>query len=267
MAELDRLDREFGLGTMPVAAHGSSPRRGRRVHGPVLPGLLVTAVILAAVVALSPDENMRTLRRLAGFEERLGDAPVAASGDGSYAFSMTQRGSADPVAYNPCRVINLAVNPDGAPEGHEQLVDTAISHTSEATGLVFEHVGTTDDRDFDRRAASFGAHPPVLVAWATDDEVPDLGGDVVGIGGSAPVTGARGRLEYATGVVVLDSGAFADIDDERYAQAIVDHEFGHLVGLDHVDDPGELMNGDNVGTTTYGPGDLEGLARLGSVGC
>ena len=50
-------------------------------------------------------------------------------------------------------------------------------------------------------------------------------------------------------------------------QAIVDHEFGHLVGLDHVDDPGELMAEVNIGRTSYGPGDLEGLARLGAIPC
>ena len=50
-------------------------------------------------------------------------------------------------------------------------------------------------------------------------------------------------------------------------QAIVDHEFGHVVGLDHVHDPRELMNEDNVGLTTYGPGDREGLARLGAIDC
>ena len=50
-------------------------------------------------------------------------------------------------------------------------------------------------------------------------------------------------------------------------QAIVDHEFGHVVGLDHVSDPGELMYQSNVGMTDYGPGDLEGMARLGSIPC
>jgi hypothetical protein len=34
-----------------------------------------------------------------------------------------------------------------------------------------------------------------------------------------------------------------------------------------VTDPGELMNGDNIGRATYGPGDLEGFARLGSIPC
>jgi hypothetical protein len=51
------------------------------------------------------------------------------------------------------------------------------------------------------------------------------------------------------------------------ARAVVMHELAHVVGLDHVDDPGELMHDQNVGTLDFGPGDLEGLAALGSGSC
>ena len=78
-------------------------------------------------------------------------------------------------------------------------------------------------------------------------------------------------MEYVTGSVVLDQEVFDDLDDDpdaqSVAQGIVDHEFGHLVGLDHVDDPRELMHREQAGMTSYGPGDLEGLARLGSIRC
>lgn len=273
MAELDRLDRTHGLGAMPPTGipPASRPVRPAPSHGrsPVLPGLLITALLLGGVVALSPDENMRTLRRLMGFEGRLGDIPFLADGDGSYAFALTQRGSKEPVTYDPCRTIEVAVNPEGAPDDYEALVATAITHTSEATGFRFEQVGTTDDRDFTRRRVGLGSRPPVLVAWADEDEVPELEGDVAGIGGSTAMDFGTGRLRYISGIVVLDTDVFDDFapSQEPYAQAIVDHEFGHLVGLDHVEDSGELMNAENVGVTSYGPGDLEGLARLGRVDC
>lgn len=45
------------------------------------------------------------------------------------------------------------------------------------------------------------------------------------------------------------------------------HEFGHVFGLAHVDSPGELMYRRNVGRTTFGPGDREGLRRLGRGPC
>jgi len=272
MAELDRLDREYGVGAMPSAplAARTVPRKPRRQTGAVLPGLLITAIILTAVVALSPAENFRTIRRLAGFDnERLGEVPAVAQGEGSYSFTATQRGSKEPVAYDPCRIIEVAVNPDGAPDNYDELVDTAIERTSDATGLAFQRVGGTDDRDFTRRGSAIATRPPVLVAWATPAEVPDLEGDIAGIGGSAATASGNGKLRYVTGIVVLDRDTFGEFEDDEqpFAQAIVDHEFGHLVGLDHVEDPHELMNEGNVGVTTYGPGDREGLARLGSVDC
>lgn len=231
--------------------------------------MLITAALLGGVVAVSPGEDMRTIRRLIGFgDERLGQAPDVPTGSGQYAFTLTQPGGRRPVGYSPCQVIEVEVNPEGAPENYADLVDTAIAHTSEATGLRFELVGTTDTRDFD--LGGFGlTRKPVLVAWADADEVPDLEGDVAGLGGSIAVDSGTGRLRYVTGSVVLDEDTFDGLDPDSpgTAQAIVDHEFGHLVGLAHVDDPRELMYADNVGQTGYGPGDREGLALLGGIPC
>jgi hypothetical protein len=269
MAELDRLDRELGLGAMPGAPTARAPRTRAR-QSPVFAGLLVTALILACVVALSPAQGMQSIRRLIGFDdERLGAAPQVPQGVGSFKFLKTQPGGRAPVAYDPCRPIEVAINPDGAPDDYQQLVSTAMRHTSEATGLRFDSAGLTDDRTFDYGGAGLARRHPVLVAWATADEVSDLEGNVAGIGGSLAVDAGTGRMRFVTGRVILDRDAFATFDDDetRFAQAIVDHEFGHLVGLAHVDDPGELMYGDNIGRTTYGPGDREGLARLGSVDC
>ena len=106
----------------------------------------------------------------------------------------------------------------------------------------------------------------MLVAWADEEEVPALSGDVAGLAGSVVVE-SLGRARYVTGTVTLDAEAFQRITGElggdAAAQAIIDHEFGHLVGLDHVDDAGELMYADNIGRRDWGPGDLAGLSRLG----
>jgi hypothetical protein len=266
MAELDRLDREHGLGTMPFASTRRA-RRPQRARGPVLPALLVTGVLLTGIVALSPAENMRTVRRLVGFDDdRLAAVPIVPRGVGSYAFMQTQRGSDEPVAYDPCRPVEVLVNPQGAPDNYGELVDTGLAHASEATGLKFTRVGLTDDREVS--TGGLAQRRPVLIAWATSDEVPDLAGEVAGIGGSAAV-GPPGRMRYVTGQVLLDRDLFASFgaDQAPYAQAIVDHELGHLVGLGHVDDPGELMYEEALERITYGPGDREGLARLGSVDC
>lgn len=213
------------------------------------------AVLLSGVVLLTPGDNLRILRHLTGFG--LVDS-------GSYEFMQTQPGTGDPVGYDPCTTIRVTINPEGAPPNYGELVETSMRHTSEATGLRFTRVRNTTDDDFERRNPG----RPVLVGWATPSVVADLSGGVVGIGGSIPVR-RHGRLEYATGIIVLDRLEFAgfDADEQDLQQAVLDHEFGHLVGLDHVDDPGELMNEENLGQTSYGPGDREGLRRLGEIGC
>ena len=146
MAQLDRLDREYGLGAMPSAST-SRARRGSRSRGPVLPVLMVTvmtAVLLAAIVALSPADHMLAIRRLLGFDDdRLAAAPRIPHGIGSYEFLHTQRGSDKPVAYDPCRPIEVVVNPEGAPDNYDELVETGLEHTRAATGLKFIRVGFT----------------------------------------------------------------------------------------------------------------------------
>ena len=219
---------------------------------------------------MSPDDSMRSVRRLVGFgDHRLGTPPHVPVGRGSFKFLKTQPVGHEPVGYDPCRTIEVRVNPAGAPPHYDDLVDTAIQHTSDATGLKLERVGLTDARDTTTSTVGIARRSPVLVMWADDHEVPALAGDVAGIGGSAAVETDTGRWRYVTGRVVLDRDVFATFTpaERRFAQAIIDHEFGHLVGLAHVHDPGELMYDDNIGRTTYGPGDREGLARLGGIPC
>jgi hypothetical protein len=245
LRELDRLDAELGLGASPAQA----PRRGglRPAH---VPAVLVVVLLVGVSVTLwdRPD-------------------PAAAGGDvGSYAFLMTQPGSDEPVGYPSCRPVQYVVNSEDAPPGGLSLVSSAAASVSEATGLTLEYVGESDDRPGERR----GPDDPVLVAWADEEEVPDLAGRVAGLGGSLAVE-RLGRRVYVTGTVTLDEEAFDRMGTAGYGpgaqQAVVEHELGHLVGLDHVDDPDQLMYRENVGVPTFQAGDLAGLERLGQVPC
>jgi hypothetical protein len=56
-------------------------------------------------------------------------------------------------------------------------------------------------------------------------------------------------------------------DGAKLVRAVMMHELGHVVGLAHVHDVRELMNPKTVGRTSFGPGDLEGLAELGAARC
>lgn len=265
MRQLDRLDRELGLG-----AHPASARPPRRTTSPTLVGLVITGLLLGGVVLLSPDDRMRTVRRLIGMgDERFAEPPDFDPGEGVFTFSQTQPGSDDPVGFDPCRAIEYVVNPADGPSDWRELVETGVEHTEWATGLRFRYLGTTEQVPFDD-ATRAGARPPVVIGFATADEVPGLAGSVAGLGGSTAITGPSGRRYLVTGSIALDSDSFDDRwwgTDSGVRQAIVDHEFGHLVGLGHAPSNTELMHAEGADQTTYGPGDLEGLARLGSVPC
>lgn len=214
------------------------------------------------VIAWHPAYELADLPGIVGVQqERLNAAPARMSGAGSFAFGMTQPGNSAPVGYDPCEEIQIAINPSGAPDGYAVLVDTAVERTAEATGLSIRVVGETEDRDFTHR----GSGDPVVVAWASQDEVPELADDVAGIGGSTALQ-RLGHTRYVSGIVVIDQDIPFWNRGAAQAQVIMDHEFAHLVGLGHVTDKGELMH-TTPSRASYGPGDLAGLAELGNIPC
>jgi len=200
--------------------------------------------------------------------------PVTTSGRHAFVHSTTD---GDPIGYDPCRAIRYVVRTDGAPAAGADLVRDAIAQISAASGLAFVDAGTTEEEPALERTLiqpeRYGTGwAPVLIAWATEREMPSLAGDVAGLGGSAMVPGASDEGQWlAAGRLVLDSEDLGTIltDPNGYveARAIVVHELAHVVGLDHVDDPTELMNPTTTGIVQLGQGDREGLALVGAVAC
>ena len=233
--------------------------------------VLLTAAMLAAVVAWHPAEQMETVRRAIGLEaERPLPAPRVVGQGGAFRWAMTQRGSGDPVGWDPCAEIRYRINPAGEPPGGRRLVEEAIRRVSAATGLAFADEGETQERPFPGGVRLFGRPDPVVIGWGDDAEYTDLAGHVAGVGGAVAERAPGGHLTFVSGSVVLDVEAFtpaAVAEQPRVMEAIVLHELAHVVGLGHVDEPMELMYADNTGQVELGPGDREGLARLGSLPC
>ena len=268
--------------------------RRRSGRGPgVLVGLLavVAVVAFAGVAIVGSDGDVGAWLRPRAYVEVDGqpvavprpDASdgrllpaVAATTEGAHAFLHTDDDGA-PIGYDPCRPIHFVVRPDGMPPSGQALLDEAMAGVSAASGLVFEYAGTTDEAPAVERTLiqpeRYGeGWAPVLIAWSDEAQMPELAGEVAGLGGSAAVPGASGQGSWlAAGRVVLDTAdvlvMLARPDGHQQARAIVMHELAHVLGLDHVTDPDELMNPMSSNRTNLGPGDLQGLALVGQVAC
>ena len=273
-----------------AAAAARPPRRG---PGGLLTGLVVTLAVTVAGAAvlqsgrwdvaglfqphayIDVEGRAVAIPRPAASDGRLApEVPVTT--DGAHAF-LHADDAGGPVGYDPCRPVAYVVRPDNAPPYGDALLAEAIAIVSGATGLVLQNVGTTDepptvDRPLIQPERYGDGWAPMLIAWSDDAEMPELVGEVAGVGGSAAVPGADGTgLWLVAGRVVFDAPDLTELmrreNGYGQARAIVVHELAHALGLDHVGDPNELMHPVSSTRLDLGPGDREGLALVGQVAC
>lgn len=208
-----------------------------------------------------------------GTPERLAPAVVAAT---SGEWSLRDVAQGGKVLHDPCIPIRWTISTHRMPIGADEIVREAVAEVAARTGLVWEggtYTGTP---------ASFERDPlvnngtwqwaPVEIGWSTAAESPDLSGNTAGVGGPMVSNGSYGKAEYLrSGTVLLDLDQFpqdlSTASDRAIAKAMVMHELGHVVGLDHVSDASELMFPAATSTLDWGPGDLAGLAAAGSGVC
>lgn len=237
---------------------------------PTLISRLATAGVLADMVGSDMPP--------AGFEAASSPLGTPPATTGSTAFVVQE--SPDPeqpfIAYDPCRPIHYVVRPDLAPAGTDQLIRESVAAVSAATGLQFVYDGPTSEAPTNDRAAyqpdRYGKKwAPVLIAWSTPEEAPDLAGRIAGTGGSTSIQIQGEPHVYVTGQVQLDAPDLTETlafpEGPALVRAIIMHELAHVVGLDHVNDPTQLLYEENNGHTDFGAGDRAGLALLGAGEC
>ncbi|SDQ25850.1 matrixin family metalloprotease [Arthrobacter crystallopoietes] len=280
----------------PVSTRTRRRARRRRNHGGIprnrrYPLWLTTAVSITVVGALllAPAMGSRVLNALPGFLAaaemppsgvEAADAPLgtppAATGSDQYRFLEFDGLDQPFVAFDPCRPIHYVVRAEGAPAGGAEMIEEAVGIVSAASGLQFINDGATTEAPQSRRPKyqpdRYGERwAPVLIAWSTPADNPDLDGDTIGLGGSSPVGLEGETMVYVTGQVELDGPQMREVlqypGGWEGARSVVVHELGHVLGLDHVDDPGQLMYAGGNSQTQLGDGDRAGLALLGQGEC
>ena len=242
--------------------------------------LLLAAFIVAISIALAPfASNGRESAIGAAAAGSVTGAPATASG--TFAFlSRDDRGN--PLRFDPCHPVRYAINPDGAPTGALADVHEAFRRATAATGVRFEYVGLTAESHvriggtgrLSYQPSLYGDEwAPVLVSFDTAADEPVLAGNVLGYGGATSYWTPSSDPAYVTGEIVLDRDL--DLVAPGFGPGmtrgnLVEHEIAHVIGLDHVEDRGELMYASisSQSPDGYGPGDRAGLTELGSsAGC
>lgn len=203
-----------------------------------------------------------------------GEVNRGGGGDGEgYAFIHTLD-NGEPVRWSTCEPIQYVVRPDNEPDGARALLEESLERITDATGLEFEDVGSTDEAPSQRRRLyqpqRYGERwAPVLIAYSNPQEDARLEGRLAGYGGPAFVRVGRGTPRNVSGAVVFDVEQMTSMGGDDAIRAVMLHEFAHLIGLAHVDDRGQLMNPVLYGTdvTDLQDGDLAGLEILGDGEC
>jgi hypothetical protein len=253
--------------------------------GGVLAALVMVGGGLTGVVLVdqkmaedAPATTVTGDRPTPGFEladRPLGTPPPAPRADGTYRFVATHD-DGSPVAYDPCRPVHYVIRSAHAPAGGNRAVRAAFTRVGELTGLRFVHDGTTTESPVEHREPfqpdRYGDRwAPVLVSWVSASEDPAFSGDLAAQAGSVPVTVPGSPTVLVTGTVELGAEQFADMlgpgGAGDQARAVLLHEIGHLVGLDHVRDKSQLMYPTESDVRDFAAGDRTGLTALGGGPC
>ncbi|MEA2452575.1 MAG: hypothetical protein QOG04_1285 [Actinomycetota bacterium] len=232
--------------------------------------------MIALVVVLALAATYAGLNLISVLRDRNPIVPEAGiADDRGFKFLNLDPTTHQPVRYDPCTPLHYVINPEHAPKGGIEDVQGAIALASQATGIPFAFDGEVDepvtkDRAFVQEGRYGHRWAPVLIGWIPFDAT-IFKVDDVGVAGSAIERNSKGQLVYVTGHVLLNG---ADQLDNGFRPGktwgkVILHELGHVLGLDHVADPAQVMNPSLVSSpAAWGTGDRAGLTLLGAgAGC
>ena len=182
-------------------------------------------------------------------------------------YTFSPPSSTGPVRWNPCQAIPYLVNLGGYDPSERSTINEAVERLEAATGLPLVPAGdTTFMPTVANPSPNNGADREIVIALADEVQTDLVPGNIVG----------RADISFTSTIraasVVVDMGGVAGKPDwsSTGVGPVLLHELAHAVGLGHVTNTTQLMNGTATATgpTTYAAGDLTGLWLLGaSQGC
>ena len=240
-------------------------------RGPSAAVRMIALVLLLAFGATYAGVNLFSALR-----SRDAAPPKAGEADPrGFRFLSIDPSTNQPVRYDPCTPIHYVINEANAPSGGIEDVHAAIGLTAQASGLTFAFDGIVDEPlDTDRelvQEARYGRRwAPILIGWIPfDSEIFDV--DDVGVAGSAIRSNDDGRLVFVSGTIFMNGAEQLDngFRPGKTWGKVVLHELGHVLGLDHVQDPAQVMHPNIVSSpAVWGTGDMTALRQIGPTsGC
>lgn len=201
-------------------------------------------------------------------------APSTAASTAPYAVSHVLDGK--PVRWDPCTPIHWQYRTSGQVRGGFPVVQRAVREIAKATGTTWVYDGAV--RTAPTTAAlprSRSARAPVLIGWTSAGASDLLRGQprsVVAVTRHVwfgTVRDGKTTAAIKGAVVALDHTQRLPLTGPLSWQAVLLHELGHAVGLDHVSDRRQLMSPVmRPAVFALGAGDRAGLRRLGrEAGC
>ena len=252
------------------------PASSSRRNAVVTVCLLLVALAVLALTGRGTTALSGTSGGAAGLDSRYGAAVQASAATPSYAFGSVLDGK--PVRWNPCAPIRWTANLAGAPAGGLDVLKAAVSRVATFTGTRWVYVGPS--RTVPTSAAlptrPAATYPPVLIGWtdaARSDLLRGQPRDVLGMTKTkwfgVQLPDGRKVAAMRSAVIALDRTDRLPLRGTLSWQTVVRHELGHVMGLGHVADRGQLMA--TVlprGIGDFQPGDRAGLNRVGRLaGC